>query len=149
MKYRVQHVTTYSYDDDVTGSYGQFHLRPRDLDWQRCVAHEVTIDPGPSDLFRHVDLYGNTKSYFHVIEPHTELVVTATSVVEIEPPVYDAEALAQPWEQCRVLVPGTAAARDPEAWRATDFVFASTMVDVPPGIREYAERSFAPRPADR
>lgn len=144
MRYRVRHITTYSYDDDVTGSYGQFHLRPRDLDWQQCVAHEVEVNPEPSDLFRHVDLYGNTKSYFHVIEPHTELVVTATSVLEIDPPAYDAEALAQPWEECRPLVPDTVAARDPDAWRATDFVFASTMVDIPPGIREYADRSFTP-----
>ena len=66
MRYRVQHITTYTYDDDVTGSYGQFHLRPRDLDWQRCLSHDVTVDPGASDLQRHVDLYGNTKSYFHV-----------------------------------------------------------------------------------
>ena len=45
MRYRVQHITTYTYDDDVTGSYGQFHLRPRDLDWQRCLSHDVTVDP--------------------------------------------------------------------------------------------------------
>lgn len=144
MRYRVQHVTTYAYDDDVTGSYGQFHLRPRDLDWQRCVAHEVTVDPEPSDLFRHTDLYGNTKSYFHVVEPHTALVVTAISVVEVDPPVYSAEALALPWEQCRPLVPGTLAARDADAWQATDYVFASTMVDIPPGIGDYATVSFPP-----
>ncbi len=148
MRYRVQHVTTYTYDDDVTGSYGQFHLRPRDLDWQRCVAHEVSVDPEPSDLFRHTDLYGNTKSYFHVLAPHTKLVVTATSVVEVDRPEYAHEALGQSWEECRPLVPGTVAARDTDAWRATDFVFASTMVDIPPGIRDYAITSFAPgRPA--
>lgn len=144
MKYRVQHTTTYTYDDEVTDSYGVFHLRPRNLDWQRCGDHEVSIDPAPADLFGHVDLYGNQKSYFHVVEPHTELVVTATSMVEIDAPVYAEEALTRPWEQCRPLIPGTAAAADPEAWRATDFVFASTMVDIPPGVREYAERSFAP-----
>jgi len=144
VKYRVQHITTYTYDDDVTGSYGQFHLRPRDLDWQQCLAHEVAVDPEPSDLFRHTDLYGNTKSYFHVIEPHTRLVVTATSVVEVTPPIYDEAALALPWEQCRPLEAGTVAARDPDAWKATDYVFASTMVDIPPGIRAYADRSFAP-----
>jgi transglutaminase-like putative cysteine protease len=138
--YRIEHSTTYAYDAEVTGSYGQFHLRPRDLDWQRCVAHEIRIDPAPSDLFRHLDTYGNTKSYFHVIRPHTELVVTAVSVVEVGRPELDPEALAQPWEQARPLerlaVPG--------AWQAADFVFASPMVDIPPGVRAYARQSFAP-----
>jgi transglutaminase-like putative cysteine protease len=144
VRYRVQHVTTYTHDDDVTGSYGQFHLRPRDLAWQRCLAHEVSVEPEPSDLFRHTDLYGNTKSYFHVVEPHTELVVTATSVVEIDPPQYADQALVQPWEECLPLEQDTVAARDADAWKAIDYVFASTMVDIPPGIREYAEQSFAP-----
>ena len=81
--YRIEHRTTYTYDSDVTGSYGLFHLRPRDLAWQRCLAHEIAIEPEPADLFRHIDLYGNTKAYFHVVRPHTRLVVTAISVVEI------------------------------------------------------------------
>jgi transglutaminase-like putative cysteine protease len=100
------------------------------------------VDPEPSDLFRHVDLYGNTKSYFHVVEPHTKLVVTATSLVEVDPPRYSAEALGQPWEECRPLAAGTAGSRDADGWRATDYVFASTMVDIPPGIRDYASLSF-------
>ena len=144
MRYRVRHTTTYTYDDEVTDSYGVFHLRPRDLDWQRCETHEVSIDPAPSDLSGHVDLYGNQKSYFHVVAPHTELVVTATSLIEVEAPVYTEDALERPWEECRPLVPGTVAAADPEAWRATDFVFASTMVDIPPGVQDYARRSFTP-----
>src|SRR4030095_7700920 len=72
--YRIEHRTTYTYDSDVTGSYGLFHLRPRDLRWQRCVANEIAIEPEPAELFRHVDLYGNAKGYFHVVEPHTALV---------------------------------------------------------------------------
>ena len=81
--YRIVHRTTYNYDSEVTGSYGQFHLRPRDLPWQSCLAHEIEIDPEPADLFRHTDLYGNTKAYFHVVRPHTQLTVTAISVVEV------------------------------------------------------------------
>ena len=138
--YRIEHSTTYAYEGEVTGSYGQFHLRPRDLDWQRCLAHEVTITPEPADLFRHVDLYGNTRSYFHVVRPHTELVITAVSVVEIVPRTVDETALSLPWEQARP----SAAVTDPEAWQATDFVFASPLVDLPPGIRDYAGSSFTP-----
>ena len=83
ISYRIEHRTTYTYDSDVTGSHGLFHLRPRDLEWQSCLAHEIAIDPEPADLFRHIDLYGNTKAYFHVIKPHTRLVVTSISMVDI------------------------------------------------------------------
>jgi transglutaminase-like putative cysteine protease len=138
--YRIQHSTTYDYDAEVTGSYGQFHLRPRDLPWQRCLAHEIKIEPEPTDLFRHTDLYGNTKSYFHVVRPHTRLEVTAISVVEIERPAFDEAALAIEWEQARPLERPDL----PDAWQASDYVFSSPMVDIPAGVREYAQASFTP-----
>jgi transglutaminase-like putative cysteine protease len=136
--YRIEHRTTYTYDSDVTGSYGLVHLRPRDLGWQTCIAHEVSIEPEPTDLFRHVDLYGNTKSYFHVVEPHTRLVVVSTSVVTVEVIELDPAALALPWEQA---VPRSRD-DDPEAWQATDFAFPSPYVEVPPPIQDYARPSF-------
>ena len=138
--YRIEHQTTYTYDSDVTGSYGQFHLRPRDLDWQRCVAHEINVDPEPTDLFRHFDLYGNTKSYFHVVRPHTTLKITAISVVEVARQDLDPDALAVPWELARPAHRSD----QPDAWEATDFTFESPYVEIPPGILEYATRSFPP-----
>ena len=136
--YHIEHRTTYTYDSDVTGSYGLVHLRPRDLDWQTCVAHEISIEPEPADLFRHVDLYGNTKSYFHVVQPHTRLVVTSTSVVSVEVNELDVAALGVPWEQ---TLPAWQA-DNPETWEATDFMFPSPYVEVPGSIRDYAHRSF-------
>lgn len=139
-RYRIEHSTTYTYDADVTGSYGTFHLRPRDLEWQSCLSHEVVISPQPGDLYRHLDLYGNTKTYFHVREPHTELTVTSVNTVEVRRREHDPEHLAVPWEQARPR----ARPDQPDAWRATDFTFASPMVDVPPEAREYALGSFTP-----
>jgi transglutaminase-like putative cysteine protease len=136
--YHIEHRTTYTYDSDVTGSYGLVHLRPRDLDWQTCVAHEISIEPEPADLFRHVDLYGNTKSYFHVVQPHTRLVVTSTSVVSVEVNELDVAALRVPWEQTLPAWQGD----NPETWEATDFMFPSPYVEVPGSIRDYAHRSF-------
>jgi transglutaminase-like putative cysteine protease len=136
--YHIEHRTTYTYDSDVTGSYGLVHLRPRDLDWQTCVAHEISIEPEPADLFRHVDLYGNTKSYFHVVQPHTRLVVTSTSVVSVEVNELDVAALRVPWEQTLPVWQ----ADNPETWEATDFMFPSPYVEVPGSIRDYAHRSF-------
>jgi transglutaminase-like putative cysteine protease len=138
--YRVEHRTTYHYDSDVTGSFGQFHLRPRDLDWQTCHSHEIVIDPAPADLFTHTDVYGNTKSYFHVTEPHTELAVTAISTVEVGLQEFRDADLALPWEQARPQARGDV----DDAWEALDFTFSSPYVDVPPGIEDYARTSFLP-----
>jgi transglutaminase-like putative cysteine protease len=136
--YRIAHRTTYTYDSDVTGSFGLIHLRPRDLSWQTCVAHEVGIEPEPADLFRHVDLYGNTECYFHVVQPHTRLVVTSTSVVDVEVNDLAADALDLPWEKA---LPRSRY-EDPEAWQTTDFTFPSPYVDVPAAIQDYARPSF-------
>jgi transglutaminase-like putative cysteine protease len=138
--YRIVHRTTYTYSEEVTGSYGQFHLRPRDLPWQTCLAHEIEIDPEPADLFRHVDLYGNHQSYFHVIRPHTRLVVTAISVVDIDRPDLAPGTLDQPWEQARPSVRVDVE----DAWEASDFTFPSPYVEIPSPMRAYAEVSFPP-----
>jgi transglutaminase-like putative cysteine protease len=135
--YRIEHRTTYTYDDDVTGSYGLFHLRPRDLPWQTCLAHEIAIEPEPVDLFRHIDLYGNTKAYFHVVQPHTQLVVTSTSVVEVNRSELDSKALAMPWERAQPRVRD-----DDDAWEAIDFTFPSPYVELPTAIEDYARASF-------
>jgi transglutaminase-like putative cysteine protease len=137
--YRIEHRTSYTYDSEVTGSYGLIHLRPRDLGWQTCVAHEISIEPEPADLFRHVDLYGNSNSYFHVVHPHTRLVVNSASVVNVEVAEPDPTALQVQWERA---VP-TSRKGDPDAWEATDFTFPSPYVEVPATIRDYARQSFS------
>lgn len=136
--YHIEHRTTYTYDSEVTGSYGQVHLRPRDLAWQTCMAHEITIDPEPADLFRHVDLYGNEQAYFHVVRAHTRLVVTSTSVVNVEVNDLDPGQLAMPWEQA---LPRSRQDHS-EAWEATDFTFPSRYVEIPRPIQDYARPSF-------
>lgn len=143
MRYRVTHSTTYTYDDDVTGSFGQFHLRPRDLSWQRCHHHEVTVTPSPPSLSRHVDLYGNTKTFFHTVEPHRLLDITGVSEVEIEVAPVNAEAFETPWERARPARRSDV----PDAWKALDYTFASPRVAIPEAARDYAEASFAPQRA--
>jgi transglutaminase-like putative cysteine protease len=139
--YRIEHRTTYTYDSDVTGSYGLFHLRPRDLTWQNCLANEITIEPEPADLFRHVDLYGNTMAYFHVTQPHTRLVVTSISMVDVGVNELDPEALVVPWEWSQPRLRDD----DDEAWEAMDFTFPSPYVEIPPTIEDYARQSFPAR----
>lgn len=140
MRYRVWHRTAYSYNKDVRNSLGLAHMAPRALAWQQVSAHELTVDPVPADVSRDVDCYGNTVTYFHVIEPHVELTVESTTDVEVEPQHYDGDALAQPWERARPLLHPEA----PGAWSATDFALESPRVRHVVAATEYAAASLEP-----
>lgn len=138
-RYSISHVTTYSYARAVTASYGTHYLHPRELDWQSCASAAVTISPEPADLSHHPDAYGNTKTFFQVTEPHTELVITARSEVEVRAPAMINTAAS--WEQAR---PGARSER-PNAWRAVELTLDSPLIDLSESVRAYASASFPQR----
>ena len=72
-RYRVQHRTTYTYDEPVSDSLGVCHLVPRELPWQQVTAYDVTVTPAPGDVHHDADYYGNLATYFQVTTPHREL----------------------------------------------------------------------------
>jgi len=141
VKYRVSHRTTYSYDDDVSSSFGLVHCRPRELPWQQVTSREVTIDPVPGDISEDIDYYGNVVSYFHVDEPHLRLIIDASSEVAVVATEYEDEALVQPWEQARPILNSTISRG---AWAAAEFAIASPKVQQIAAAREYAAASLTP-----
>jgi transglutaminase-like putative cysteine protease len=142
-RYRVVHSTEYVYEDDVSGSYGQARLQPRDLPHQTCRSSSVYVDPEPEDLRDHTDHFGNVTTYFHVARPHTRLTVTSTSLVDVEPPVLPEAFHAQPWEEVRDAV----ADRSGPHGEAREFVLASPLIGRHETVRTYAQMSFpAARP---
>ncbi|MFX4272456.1 transglutaminase family protein [Propionibacteriaceae bacterium Y1685] len=144
-RYRITHVTTYSYlGGDVTGSLGTFHLRPRDLPWQRISEHTVTVEPATAQRTTRFDLYGNSCTNFHVTEPHRELVITAVTDCEVSASEPAPEALATPWEECRPEQSVTSGWHDPQGWEAYDFLLASPRITLPDEARDYAATSFTP-----
>ncbi len=140
MRYRVTHRTDYSYDADVSGSFGFAHLTPRDLPAQRASDHRVSIEPAAGDLRQHVDGYGNTATYFHVTAPHRRLTIDATTEVDVIAPAYDPTALAEPWERSRPLVHDDLRG----AWSASEFSLASPKVLQVPEATDYAAASLLP-----
>ncbi|WP_229053738.1 transglutaminase family protein [Aeromicrobium sp. Leaf350] len=140
MRYRVRHTTTYTYDEDVSDSYGIAHVTPRELPWQHVGQHDVTVDPGATDQWATSDHYGNTRTYFQVDQPHRVLQVEAVSDVEVLTEVRDEEADAQPWEACR-----PAGRRDVvDAWSATELVLRSELVPHAPLAHAYGAESLRP-----
>jgi transglutaminase-like putative cysteine protease len=100
--YQVTHRTSYEYESDVTPSYSQLHLLPRDEPGQRCRSSEVVVDPQPDDQRVRTDFFGNRVTYLAIHEPHRALTVTSTSVVEVEVRDPGLALLARrPWEEVR------------------------------------------------
>jgi transglutaminase-like putative cysteine protease len=104
-RYEVRHRTEYAYADDVTASYGWAYLTPRDQPDQRCRSTRVEVTPTAALISEAADFFGNRASYFEVHEPHSRLVVAATSVVDVTRIGVDLDALdGWTWEQARDLL---------------------------------------------
>ncbi|MCB1293171.1 MAG: transglutaminase family protein [Gordonia sp.] len=138
-RYQVMHRTSYSYNDEVSSSYGRCYLRPRDLPHQRVLTAGVMIKPEPNDRSTGVDVYGNSDAYFHVRSDHTELVVVAESLVEVDPvdpALFVTPGATGPWEQARPGPLGSAVLRE--------FAMDLYPPEITPAVRAYASRVFVP-----
>lgn len=134
------HRTAYTYSLPVGDSVGQFHLIPRELDWQEVAAASVTVDPQPGDISPDVDYFGNSATFFHVTAPHDALTITASSEVTAREPVYDLDALARPWERARPL----AHPDEPHAWRAAEYAIESPRARHVAAAADYGAISLVP-----
>jgi transglutaminase-like putative cysteine protease len=138
-RYRIIHRTEYRYSDVVTSSYGRGFLTPRDLARQRCLHHELRIDPEPVDRSTSRDGYGNISTYFHVTTAHRALSVTSASVVDVDPvppQQYSTGPATTPWEVARPT--GLAGAL------ATEFSLDLRPPEISDAVRDYAAPSFTP-----
>jgi transglutaminase-like putative cysteine protease len=138
-RYEITHRTAYHYSDEVTSSYGRGFLTPRDLAWQRCLSHDLVIEPDAADRSTSRDVYGNTSSYFHVTTPHRMLSITGHSVVEVDPlPAdhYTGRSAKAPWELARPV--------GGEAALAAEFTLDLQPPEITDAVRDYAAPSFVP-----
>jgi transglutaminase-like putative cysteine protease len=136
-RYLITHRTEYRYSDVVTSSYGRGFLTPRETAHQRCLSHELAIDPEPADRSTSRDTYGNISSYFHVTTPHQALSVTSSAVVDVDSPgqqQHSPGSAAGPWEAARPA--GQSAAL------ATEFTLDLSPAEITEAVREYAAPSF-------
>lgn len=144
-RYRIRHITTYTYSDRVTSSYGRGFLSPREMHGQRRMSASVDIEPAPSDRSFGVDVYGNTDVYFHVSTEHDRLVVTAESVVEVDVPDETCAAIGThgEWTTARPLL-SSADTVDGDRALVVEFVLDSSRPEITDAVRAYADESFAP-----
>ena len=88
----IRHRTGHHYGSAASASYNEVRMTPATVDGQHTLQSRVETTPHARPL-RYVDYWGTVVQAFDVHEPHDELVVTATSVVETadaRPPPDDA-----------------------------------------------------------
>jgi transglutaminase-like putative cysteine protease len=78
---KVRHTTTYAYAGTVHASYNEARISPLDTASQFTIEHRVEVHPA-ANLFRYRDYWGSRVHCFDLHQPHTELSVVGTSLVE-------------------------------------------------------------------
>jgi transglutaminase-like putative cysteine protease len=92
-RYKLAHVTLFSYDGPVSESYNELRLRPRHDETQSCLSFRLTTTPF-SKPAAHLDYFNNWVHQFHILPEHRELRVESEAIVLVHPtPAYASEAV--------------------------------------------------------
>lgn len=82
MKYKIEHITKYSYQNAVTFCHNQAILKPIDNDEQSLLEYSVKILPNETERDELVDFFGNNVLQFLVQASHTNLEVRSSAIVQ-------------------------------------------------------------------
>jgi transglutaminase-like putative cysteine protease len=140
MRFKLRHITSYAYAEQVDLASHMLHLSPRPLPWQSVRGVRILCDPEPARISQAIDHFGNPVNWLFIDQPHEHLRVTAESEVEVAFPPAPTPAQTPPWED----VVAQARAAGPKAWEASEFTFAGPMVATDQGAGPYVAESFPP-----
>lgn len=124
----IRHVTGYEYERPVTSSYNEARITPISNDRQLALESAVDVSPSAS-VYRYWDWWGTLVHSFDLHDPHDELIITGTSVVETSGPPDRPAPMA--WEEL------TAPAVRDQHW---EFLAPSRYVPLDGGVLELAAR---------
>ena len=149
MPFEVTHTTSYVYESEVSSSFGEAHLLPRDMPGQQVLEADLTITPTPAEQTERQDYFGNRVSHFVLQEGHGSLEVTAHSVVDVTGRApggqHPTEQLVagQSWETVRDSLDRVArGAPDEGMEEAVEFVLDSPQAATTAAAAAYAWPSF-------
>ncbi|HLJ08196.1 MAG TPA: transglutaminase family protein [Acidimicrobiia bacterium] len=161
---RIEHQTRYHYRDEVQASYNEARMTPLTTDRQMTVESRLAVEPR-TQPYRYLDYWATVVDAFDIHVPHTDLALTATSVVETteapdQPPDPGWELLAaRPVldRMAEFLAPTTYVPSDPEltrlavelrdGWGPGDTVdavsrFVRRHLDYSPGVTEVSSSAL-------
>lgn len=138
MKLHITHETVYDYRPAVETAQHMAYLTPLDSATQTLLSHNLQVSPEPAHINSTRDVFGNSRSFFSLQVPHTQLRVLASSQVLTQAVHLPPSELS--WEAVREHFRYQAHAGF-EA--ANEFVFASPMVPRHAEFGAYARPSFS------
>ena len=80
-KFRIRHITKYTYEDTVRDSANQIMLYPLKDQYLEVLQHQLIISGNPV-VNVHTDYYGNEVGTFTHPHPHKELYIDSRLIVE-------------------------------------------------------------------
>ncbi|GAB0113303.1 transglutaminase family protein [Acidisoma sp. C75] len=140
MRFKLRHITSYSYAEQVDLASHMLHLSPRPLPWQEVRELRILCEPAPARTSRALDHFGNEAQWIFIDQPHAALKVTAESEVAVAFPKAPAPQETLAWE----TVVAEAQAGGPLAWEAAQFLYPGPLVPNDQGAGPYAAQSFPP-----
>ncbi len=138
MIYRAIHTTKYSYSLPVSTSVNEARLTLRELPFQKVRSSSIVVQPEPASVSTRTDYFGNVVKTISVFEPHDQLIVTASSVVEVLPSQREL-SLSPSWNEARDLLLAHA---ESEYLAAFEYTCDSPFVARSRDLGEYARPSF-------
>ena len=141
MIYDIRHVTSYSYETQVSFARCSLRLEPRSGDGQQLVSHAVEIRPRPADRTIRLDFFGTHTESIVIETPHRSLRIDSRSRVSVSRSAPGRGAESPAWEKVRDVA-FESTSLGPES--PIGYVFASSLVPVQQPVTSYAAASFPP-----
>ena len=139
MKLEVSHRTTYKYEQPVALSQHRLHMLPRETRSQAVVLSNLFIEPNPTYRTDLKDAFGNLVTQIDIEHPHDELVIHATSTVEVKTAPPPPEGIGPRWDEIDATL------RDiewPETLAPRQARCMTALTRAPAGMPEYVQPSF-------
>ncbi|GAB3480423.1 transglutaminase family protein [Marinomonas epiphytica] len=141
MRYRVRHITEYTYSAPVSLCYNMAHLLPRDTNNQTCFNQKMQINPPPVYQSSGIDYFGNQTFYFSIQEAHRKLVIDVKTDFDIEP-LNTEDTLNASTLTCGELRAMLAAPDTQELRLAKEYLLDSDQVKSSATLKAYAQETF-------
>jgi transglutaminase-like putative cysteine protease len=82
---RIQHTTRVSYAQPAASSHNEVRMTPLTLPGQTTLDARITVSPATA-TWSYWDYWGTQVTGFDLMDPHADLTITASSLVETHPP---------------------------------------------------------------